>query len=450
MKKLVWSSALVALLLVGCGEADTPDDTGEVPVEEAPDIGETPDADSGDEERDEEDTVAEEPAILFEDVDPIAIADYDSDKWFYQNMDGIIHLLGSEVFVEEDSIYLPNSFSNSMGFNPDFTPRWEHDNNYPHLTKIAVDENVVYNNDLAGKGKASSIDALDKATGEVVYQIDLTDYDEVSQVLIDDESIYLVLGYIEDPEEEMFADNYSLHAYDKANGTEKWAVDIPAVRLSGGRSHYYELTQSDDLIYLVEEENLKLVARSKDDGSEVWSQEFPEGDERIKFALTYASNGSVYVQDRNYVVHAFDEKTGERQAEFESNGNTPGAMAPVQILHGDIYFYTEVDETKHHLKAGNPKADELLWTMDLGENFLVDWKMLGDTLYAFIGSIDLDAEENTQLARINPETGEIYEVIDLGESISHSYNSEYSSMGLTVHDDTLVYHYELHLFGFTE
>ena len=82
--------------------------------------------------------------------------------------------------------------------------------------------------------------------------------------------------------------------------------------------------------------------------------------------------------------------------------------------------------------------------------FLVDYAMLDGTLYAFFGSLDFVAEENTLMARIEPETGEVLDMIDMGEHMTAKYNNFYIHMGLTEHDGNLAYFYRNHLFIFNE
>src|SRR5699024_6252488 len=128
-----------------------------------------------------------------------------------------------------------------------------------YQVKFAIDEDYIYNPVLGGKGTTDdALKALHKENGEMQYAIDLSEYAEMSEILLDDEAIYLALGNISDPEELTFADIASLHKFDKTNGKELWSIDFEGTRLGGGRSHPYDLTQSDDLIYLVEEDAQKL------------------------------------------------------------------------------------------------------------------------------------------------------------------------------------------------
>lgn len=451
LKKLLWSSAVVAFLLLGC--RDSPENRDEeTPADSEDATEEIEDVEADETSEDEIEAESTDTLVgTITDTELTSIDDYDESKWTYADLSSIDHMLENEVFQEENDLYIGTGNNSVMSLGSDFTSVWEDENPYGYQVSIAIDDNYLYNPALGGKrSSGDTVKALDKGTGEVVYEIDIGDYAEMSEILIDDEAFYLTLGYMSDPEEDIYADNISLHKFDKANGYELWSIDFDGVRLSGNRPHHYKLTQSDDLIYLAEEESQKLVARSKEDGSEVWSTEFGERDEAIRHGQTYTSDGSVYVIDGNYVFHIFDEETGEKQAEYDYDGEVPGAMVPFPVFYEDLVFWQDVDEDIHHLKAVNPKAEEELRTLDMDGYFLVDYAMLDGTLYAFFGSLDFDAEENTLMVRIEPETGEVLDMIDMGDHMSAKYNNFYIHMGLTEHDGNLAYFYKNHLFIFNE
>src|SRR5699024_7953056 len=162
-----------------------------------------------------------------------------------------------------------------MRLSSDFEPIWEDKNSYGYKGRFAIHQDHIYEPSLGSDSTTDDVlKAVHKESGEVQYAIDLVDYAEMSEILLDEEAIYLVLGKISDPEELTVADIASLHKLYKSNGKELWAIDFDGTRRGGGRSHPYDLTQSEGLIYLVEEDSQKLVARSKEDGSEVWSEEF--------------------------------------------------------------------------------------------------------------------------------------------------------------------------------
>ena len=76
--------------------------------------------------------------------------------------------------------------------------------------------------------------------------------------------------------------------------------------------------------------------------------------------------------------------------------------------------------------------------------------MVDNTLYAFFGSLDFDAEENTMMARIDPYTGEVLDLVQLGASISAKVNNFYIHMGLTEYNGKLAYFYDNLVFIFNE
>lgn len=453
LKKVLLSSALIALLLAGCKDrSEKQEDENQLEKEVTTEEVKRTEIDEDNTEEKEADNETSDSLVgAITDIDPIPIEDYNKDKWSYTDLSHLEHKITNGVFKEENSFYIGTDTESIMRLSSNFEPIWEDKNFYGYQVKFAIDEDYIYNPVLGGKGTTDdALKALHKENGEMQYAIDLSEYAEMSEILLDDEAIYLALGNISDPEELTFADIASLHKFDKTNGKELWSIDFEGTRLGGGRSHPYDLTQSDDLIYLVEEDAQKLVARSKEDGAEVWSEEFGESDEAIRMAQTFTSGDSVYVIDNNYVVYAFDPETGEKEAEYPYNGEVSGAMVPFPIFYEDTLLWQDVDGEQHYLKAVQPKSEEELWTLDMDGHFLVDYLMVDETLYAFFGSVDYDAEENTLMARINPETGDVMDLVDMGEYMSAKYNNYYRYMGLTEHEGTLAYFYENHLFLFNE
>ena len=57
-------------------------------------------------------------------------------------------------------------------------------------------------------------------------------------------------------------------------------------------------------------------------------------------------------------------------------------MVPLPIVYEDIFIWQHGTEGYHHMKAVNPKTGEDLWVIDMVGHFLVDYGMVGDTLYA--------------------------------------------------------------------
>lgn len=453
LKKIFFSSALIALLLAGCSESsENPENESPLENEETTEeVDSTEMEDENIEENDKDEEVSDSLVGAITNIEPIPIEDYAEDKWSYADLSQLEHKITNEVFKEGNNFYIGTDKESIMRLSSDFEPIWEDKNSYGYKVSFAIDEDHIYEPILGSDSTTDDVlKALNKESGEVQYAIDLGDYAEMSEILLDEEAIYLVLGKISDPEELTFADIASLHKFDKSNGKELWAIDFDGTRLGGGRSHPYDLTQSEGLIYLVEEDSQKLVARSKEDGSEVWSEEFGESDEAIRLAQTFTSGDSVYVIDNNYVFYAFDPETGEKEAEYQYNGEVSGAMVPFPVFYEDTVFWQNVYDNQHYLKAVQPKSEEELWTLDMDGHFLVDYLMVDDTLYAFFGSTDYDAEENTLMARINPETGEILDLVDMGEHMSAKYNNYYRYMGLTEHEGNLAYFYEKHLFMFNE
>ena len=449
LKKILMTSAMVALLLAGCRDSDENRDLEDTPDELEDQTEEVADVEATDDEDQEEGSNTLVGAIT--DHDSMPLEEYDADKYKYVDTSSLAEFIENEVFVEENGIYTAGSDSDAMALTNDFSIRWSNPIVYGYGPKLAIDDTFLFNPSVGSDRSEGGVRAINKDSGEVAYEIPLGNAEEISEILVDDNSVYLAIGNLADPDD-MFPEVFTLHAYDKADGNERWMIeDFGGFRISGKRPHLYEMTDSDDLIYIFgldQDENQVLMALSKEDGSEVWSENF--GDEEIRHSRTYLSDDSVYVMSRDYMIYAFDEETGERQAEYPYEGDVPGAEIPFPVLDDGVVYWQDATKEHMHLKAVDPKAGEELWSIDMDGHFLVDYDMLDDTLYAFFGSLDYDAEENTLMARIDPETGEILTLVDLGVSISEKFNSYNRSMGLTVHNDNLAFYRYNDMFIFNE
>lgn len=448
MKKVLWTTTVLTLLLAACGngdstEADTPPLTEEPTEEVEPEeIDETEEEEAG---YDPEDTMVG--AIT--DVEPIPIEEYDSEKWTYYDSNSIGFRLASAVFAEDDRLYLGAEHDAVMALDTNFQPIWQVDAwGSGYAVDIAIDDTQIYN------PSQKHVDIVAKDTGALNYQLDISEYEEMGEILIDDDAIYFTLAKMKDSDD-TFPTDFSLNKFDKATGERLWTIDINGVRIGGGRSHSYVLHQNDELILLFEQtddEVQRIVGRSKEDGTEVWSTEIdgPDRKDGARLGRIYHSNNALYTMDGFDMIHVFDDMTGEKLTEHPFNGYQPGGMVPLPILHDDLFIWQHGTEDYNHLKVVVPKTGEDLWVLDMDGHFLVDYEMVDDILYAFFGSLDYDAEENTLMARIDPYTGEILDLVDMGKSISAKQNNYVSTMGLTEHNGKLAYFLDYDLFIFNE
>src|SRR5699024_214462 len=167
-------------------------------------------AEMNDENTEEDETITEGSDSLIgaiTDTDPVPIEDYDKDKWSYADLSHLEHKITNEVFKEGNHLYIGTDSESVMSLSPDFEPIWEDKNPYGYKVSLAIDEAFIYNPALGGDGSTDdALKALNKESGEIQYAIDLGDYAEMSEILFDDEAIYLALGKISDPEELTFAD----------------------------------------------------------------------------------------------------------------------------------------------------------------------------------------------------------------------------------------------------
>lgn len=451
MKKILWTTAVLTLLLAACGnneesEADTP--VTEEPTEEV-----EPEEPTDGEMEDEEDAAynpEDQMVDSIADMEPIPLEEYDEDKWAFFDSRETGELVESAVFAEGERLYMGSQRDSVIALDYDTNIFWEDTIAATGFqTEIAMDDTHIYNPSMTGRASSKNyIAAISKETGERNYQIDLSEYGEMSETLVDDDAFYLALGINENEDEDYLAETFTLHKFDKATGETVWETEISGIRLGHGRSSYYVLQQNDELVFLLERnENdiIQIVARSKEDGAPIWTTEIGSEDDRkdgARLGRIYYSNGAIYTMDGYDIIHVFDAMTGEKITEHPFNGYMPGGMVPLPVVHEDLFIWQHGTEDYHHLKVVNPKSGEDLWVMDLDGYFLVDFNVIGDTLYAVIGSLDFDAEENTMMARIDPYTGEVLDLMDLGASISAKVNNQYVHKGMTKHNDTLVYFFD--------
>src|SRR5699024_1679912 len=171
LKKIFFSSALIALLLAGCSESSE-NLENEIPLEN-------------------EETTEEVDSTEMEDEN---IEDYAEDKWSYADLSQLEHKITNEVFKEGNNFYIGNDKESIMRLSCDLEPIWEDKNSYGYKVSFAIDEDHIYEPIIGSDSTTDDVlKALNKESGEVQYAIDLGDYAEMSEILLDEEAIYLVL-----------------------------------------------------------------------------------------------------------------------------------------------------------------------------------------------------------------------------------------------------------------
>lgn len=453
LQKLLITSAFISLLLLGCstetepevGETEKPDQTEEV-------VEEQPIDDEMEEEPVEEEETSPVTATLTE-MEPVSFSEVEGDWVDYVDFSPLGVRLHNQ-FYKIDGGYIASHDNDAFRYDEDLNVVWSNENYTRPPVEIKVDDNLVFNPDLRSQDSNNSLKVLNKETGDVVYAIDMKPYEEMSEVAFDDEAVYLVHGRISNPDDDLFADEHTLAAYNKADGSTLWSLDIPGVRLGGGRSHHYTLQQSDDYLYLLEQnenEDYLLVARSKEDGEVAWSENFTEQEIKVRLGLIYLEDETVYIITDAYEILGYDAETGEPTITHDYAGEVPGAEVPFPIFDDELLIWQDATDEYHHLKVANLETDEELWRLDMDGYFLAHYGMVGDTLIAFFGPIDNEADDaSTLLARINPETGEFLDLADIGYLVSDTYGSYNSTIGMTDYDDTLTYFFVDQVFLFNE
>lgn len=461
MNKILWTTAVLSLLLAACGNNEESESvTPNLPVETIEEVAPEETTDDELEEEEEDDAVYNPEDTMvgaITDTEPIPLEEYDEDKWTFFDSRDTGERVESGVFAEEDRLYIGTERHSIIALDYDSNIFWE--DQIPAVsfgTDFTMDDTQVYSPSMGGKRSDDDhIAAISKETGNVNYEIDISEYAEISEFLIGDEAFYVTLGKMEDIEEDLYAGQISLHKFDKITGERVWETEINGVPLGHGRANHYVLEQNDELIFIFEHTDdgvQRIVGRSKVDGTEVWSTVIggEDREDGARLGRLYHSNGAVYTIDGFDMIHVFDDMTGEKITEHPFNGYQPGGMVPLPIVHEDLFIWQHGTEDYHHLKAVDPKAGKDLWVLDMDGHFLVDYEILEDTLYAFFGSLDYDAEENTLMARIDPYTGEVLDVVDLGTSISAKLNNFYVRMGLTEYNGKLAYFYDNLVYIFNE
>ena len=452
MKKILWTTTVLSLLLAACGNNEEPD-TPPVTEESTEEV-------TYDEMEEQEDTAYNPEDTMVEsiaDMESIPLEEYDEDKWDFFDSRETGERVESAVYAEDDRLYIGTERHSVIALDYDSNIFWEDQILAVSFgTDFTMDDTQIYSPSMVGRASSDNyIAALSKETGSANYQIDISEYGEIGEFLMDEDAFYVVLGENEDEEDDYYAKLFSLHKFDKASGERVWEIHINGLQLGHGRSHYYILQQNDELVFVLEHTDdgeQRIVGRSKEDGSEVWSTVIggENREDGARLGRIYHSDDAIYTMDGFDVIHVFDDMTGEKITEHPFNGYMPGGMVPLPIVHEDLFIWQHGTEEYHHLKVVDPKAGEDLWVMDLDGYFLVDYEMVDNTLYAFFGSLDFDAEENTMMARIDPYTGDVLDLVQLGASISAKVNNFYIHMGLTEYNGKLAYFYDNLVYIFNE
>lgn len=443
MKKTILIFTIFLLFLSACSQ----ETSEEVKKEESSDTSNTElVAEEQDTVEDAEEKETNIPTNYITDVEAIPVSEYPEENWirieFPNDRD---YKMVHNVLIEDDTYYIGSDSKKAISYNADHTSNWEVEHKYGFDIELAMDEKHLYSHTIGNNENYNYIRAIDKQTGDVNYEIDLTGYEEFSEVFSDDGVLYMILGKMSDVDQ-IFADMFSLHAYDAANGNELWSLDIDALKL-GERNGHYEITSNEEMIFYFEKD-YKLVARSKEDGSEVWSQPF---EERLRFVQPYIHDNTIYVLDSNYIFHLLDIHSGEIIDEIPYDGEAmgPEIAEPIFIDNHIIMQDNDVEIDQHLIKGLDTESKEIAWIVDLDGYFAFGVEELNGTIYALLGDLDFEAENPTRVAKINPEDGEIIEVIELEDHVTPGKVNTYNRFsGHTVHNGVLSLSKNNILYGF--
>lgn len=448
MKKSFFILVLFVLLLSACATTTTSTDKDET-VEKKDSEATQQELESTIEETEEEQTDANVVTYSIQDMDVTPISEYPQDKWFKAEFptDREYYIVHNAI-IEDNTYYIGSDRNKAVSYQAnDLTANWSLDHKYGFDIELAIDDMHLYSHTIGSPDNYNFIRAIDKQSGNVNYEIDLTGYGEFSEVSADDGVLYMILGKMSD-EENIFADVFSLHAYDAKTGNELWSEEIDGLRM-GERNGHYQITSNESMIFYFEKD-YKLVARSKEDGSEKWSTLF---DDRLRFVQAFIHHDQIYVLDRDYVFHVLNIDTGEVIDEIPYDGEAmgPEIANPIFIDNRIIMQHLDVEIDQHQIKGLDTENKEIAWIVDLDGYFAFGVEEVNGTIFALLGDLDFDAEKPTRIAKINPESGEIIEVIELEEHMTPGKVNGYNRFaGHTVHDGVLSLSRNNILYGFYE
>ncbi|GAA0307047.1 outer membrane protein assembly factor BamB [Gracilibacillus halotolerans] len=442
MKKFVFCFTIILLFLSACSQNEDEQAVNEE-IEESPTEEVVAEEENSEEELEEEKDI---PTNYLTDVEAIPISEYPTENWTKAEFpDDRDYKMVHNAFIENDTYYIGSDSKKAISYNADHSSNWALEHKYGFEIELAMDDQHLYSHTIGSSDNYNYLRAIDKQSGNVNYEIDLTGYEEFSEVFSDDGVLYMIFGKMSD-EDQIFADLFSLHAYDATNGDERWSLDIDALQL-GKRNGHYEITSNEKMIFYFEKD-YKLVARSKEDGSEVWSQPF---DERLRFVQAFIHNDSLYVLDKDYVFHKINMETGEIIDEIPYDGEAmgPEIAEPIFVDNHIIMQHNDVEIDQHLIKGLDTETKDIAWIVDLDGYFAFGVEELNGTVYALLGDLNFEAENPTRVAKINPENGEIIEVIELEDYVTPGKVNTYNRFsGHTVHNGVLSISKNNILYGF--
>lgn len=333
--------------------------------------------------------------------------------------------MANRAFLDGDMLYTYNEDEEIIAYTKEMKEKWKSKLPYEMDSPMVMTDDLIIVNFITNQGEESYIEALDKKTGQSKYKIDLTEYNGISALLVEDDMLYVFLGESTDPEDKIFSDKYSLHKYSVKDGKLIWEKEINEFAESS-YGYLEQLSYKDGLLYYVSDD-FQLHALDMDTGDEKWTQQLPDF---LGFSTAFVSDSAVHILDMDYTFHGYDLQTGEHITEYAF----PGKMIhPIvqPVFKDNTVIYINLTDDESQLIAGDTQSEEELWVLDLEENYIFGLWLVDDSLYVLTSSDDEDSEEPSRIIKLNPDSGEIIEAIELSERMHKGSNYSYANNFVT-------------------
>ncbi|GIN56405.1 hypothetical protein J8TS2_07240 [Lederbergia ruris] len=414
---LLLSMITIFLVMTGCASSSSPKGNDKEPDTE---IEKSQDQSNEDTDEKEEDLSSSLGSI--EDFTFTSIDDYDQDQWIRMETEKPIE---NGAFVDGDQFFINTEDDETIAYTKDMKEIWKSEVPYPfRRPNLMTDDYILVNNEV-DEGEGTFVEALDKKTGESVYKINLVDYSDLGEVYVMDDAIYFAAGK-KTNEDELFADDFTLFKYQLNDGSKVWEKKIGNLKQSGKGSPFQLAFKDDHLYYVSADSQLKVV--EMETGDEVWKQELPES---LRYSIPFFADDSLYILDAESVFHEYDMETGEPLDDYQFQGSVLGPVAPYPLFDGTTMIYEDVDFDTGDttLIAVDMDAKEEIWSLDFGQHFIFGAYIIDNTLYILTQEGVDDTTTPSKLLKLDPQSGELVEGIELNDRMAEASNSMSSTMG---------------------
>ncbi|GIN74446.1 hypothetical protein J14TS2_49210 [Bacillus sp. J14TS2] len=434
MKKIVLLLSMVLfLVMAGCASNAIPKDDEKnenTTTEEEKGKGKGEDSEGNEEE------TSSTPLASIDDFESISIDEYDQDNWIRIETDKNME---NRAFLDGDQFFINTENNETVAYTKDMKEIWHSEVPYPfRRPSVKTDDYILVNNETE-EGTEAFIEALDKETGDSVYKINLDKYNDLSDIYVIDDALYFAAGLRSKPDDMLFSDEFTLYKYNVKDGSLIWEQEIGALK-ENSKGSLFQLAFHGDLVYYVSNE-LQLTALQKETGEEEWTQDLPDN---LRYFIPIVAGDILYILDGDSVFHSYDATTGEPVDEYEFPGSIIGPVAPYPIFKDSLVIYQNMDFDSGDttLIAADMEAGEETWSIDFGQHFIFGAYLMEDTLYLLTQEGGEDSSAPTKVLKLEPETGELIENIELNDKMAKAANNQYLYMENYINDEYLALFFE--------